>query len=54
MILPFGTAARKGRKEMKLTQIRGISEKRDKDLNKLNIYSTEDLVRFFPLDNLTL
>ena len=54
MILPFGTAARKGRKEMKLTQIRGISEKREKDLNKLNIFTAEDLVRFFPRDYLDL
>ena len=54
MILPFGAAARKGRKEMKLTQIRGISEKREKDLNKLNIFTAEDLVRFFPRDYLDL
>ena len=33
---------------MKLTDIRGISEKREKDLNKLNIFTPEDLVRDFP------
>ena len=33
---------------MKLTDIRGISEKREKDLNKQNIFTPEDLVRDFP------
>ena len=39
---------------MKLTDIRGISEKREKDLNKLNIFTPEDLVRDFPRDYLDL
>ena len=33
---------------MQLKELRGISEKREKDLNKLNIFSAEDLVRYFP------
>ncbi len=33
---------------MKLTDLRGISEKREKDLNKLNIFTAEELVRYFP------
>ncbi len=33
---------------MRLTDLRGISEKREKDLNKLNIFTPEDLVRYFP------
>ncbi len=33
---------------MQLTKLRGISEKREKDLNKLNIFTAEDLVRFYP------
>ena len=33
---------------MKLTSIRGISEKREKDLNKLNVFTAEELVRYFP------
>ena len=33
---------------MKLTDIKGISEKRAKDLNKANIFTAEDLVRFYP------
>ena len=33
---------------MRLTDLRGISEKREKDLNKLNIFTPEDLVRCFP------
>lgn len=33
---------------MKLTSIRSISEKREKDFNKLNISDTEGLVRYFP------
>ena len=36
------------RNRVKLTDIRGISEKREKDLNKLNIFTPEDLVRDFP------
>ncbi len=33
---------------MQLRKLRGISEKREKDLNKLNIFTAEDLVRHFP------
>lgn len=33
---------------MKLTSIRGISEVREKDLNKLNVFSVEDLPALFP------
>lgn len=33
---------------MKLTDLKGISEKREKDLNKLNIFTPEALVRYFP------
>ena len=33
---------------MQLKELRGISEKREKDLNKLNIFTAEDLVRHFP------
>ena len=33
---------------MQLKELRGISEKREKDLNKLNIFTAGDLVRYFP------
>ena len=33
---------------MELYKIRGINEKRVSELNKLGIYDTADLVRFFP------
>ena len=33
---------------LQLTKLRGISEKREKELNKLNIFTAEDLVRFYP------
>lgn len=33
---------------MELTKIRGISEKREEEFNKLGIFDTADLVRFFP------
>ena len=39
---------------MKLTQLRGISEKREKDLNKLNINEAEDLLKWFPRGYLDL
>jgi ATP-dependent DNA helicase RecG len=39
---------------MKLTDLRYVSEKREKDFNKLNIFSQEDLVRHFPRDFLDL
>ena len=33
---------------MELTKIRGINEKREQELNKLGIFDTADLVRYFP------
>lgn len=33
---------------MELTKIRGISEKREEDLNKLGVFDTADLIGFFP------
>ncbi len=39
---------------MKLTDLKFVSEKREKDFNKLNIYSQEDLVKHFPHDYLDL
>ncbi len=33
---------------MKLSSLRAIGEKREKDFNKLGIYEMEDLVRFYP------
>lgn len=39
---------------MQLTDLKFVSEKREKDLNKLNIYTVEELVRHFPRDYLDL
>ena len=39
---------------MKLTALKYVSEKREKDFNKLNIFTQEDLVRHFPRDYLDL
>lgn len=39
---------------MELSTLKYISEKREKDFNKLNIYSLEQLVRHFPRDYLDL
>ncbi len=39
---------------MELTKIRGISEKRQEELNKLGIFDTADMVRFFPRTYLDL
>lgn len=39
---------------MDLKKLRYVSEKREKDFNKLNIFSQEDLVRHFPRDYLDL
>ena len=39
---------------MKLTDLKFVSEKREADLNKLNIYTVEELVRHFPRDYLDL
>jgi ATP-dependent DNA helicase RecG len=33
---------------MKLSTLRSIGEKREKDFNKLGLYEVEDLVRFYP------
>ena len=33
---------------MRISQLRSIGEKREKDFNKLGIYEAEDLVRFYP------
>ncbi len=33
---------------MELSKIRGISEKRQEDLNKLGVFDTSDMTRFFP------
>ena len=33
---------------MKLSELRGVTEKRLKDLNKLQIFTPEDLVRYYP------
>ncbi len=33
---------------MQLTYIKNISEKREKELNKLNVFSTEDLINYYP------
>ena len=39
---------------MKLTAIRSISEKREKDFNKLGVFDAEDLVRYYPRTYLDL
>ncbi len=39
---------------MQLSSLKYISEKRERDFNKLNIYTVEDLVRHFPRDYLDL
>lgn len=39
---------------MLLTSVKGISDKRQKDFNKLNIFTAEDLIRFFPRNYLDL
>ncbi len=39
---------------MKLTELKYISEKREKDFNKLGVFSCEDLVRLYPRDYLDL
>ena len=33
---------------MKLTEVRGIGEKRAKDFKKIGVTTTEELVRYFP------
>ena len=33
---------------MELTKIKGVNEKREQDFNKLGIYDTADLIRYFP------
>lgn len=39
---------------MKLTELKYISEKREKDFNKLGVFTCEDLVRLYPRDFLDL
>ena len=39
---------------MRLTSLKFVSEKRERDFNKLNIYSAEDLARHFPRDYLDM
>ena len=39
---------------MKLTELKFISEKREKDFAKLGVYTCEDLVRLYPRDFLDL
>ncbi|MDE6105363.1 MAG: ATP-dependent DNA helicase RecG [Clostridia bacterium] len=39
---------------MQLTSLRFVSDKREKDFNKLNIYTVEELIRHFPRDYLDL
>ena len=39
---------------MNLTSLKFVSEKREKDFNKLNIYTVEELVRHYPRDYLDL
>ncbi|MGN0818638.1 MAG: ATP-dependent DNA helicase RecG [Candidatus Coproplasma sp.] len=39
---------------MELSQLKYVSEKREKDFNKLNIYTAEELLRHFPRDYLDL
>lgn len=39
---------------MQLTSLKFVSEKREKDFNKLNIYTAEELCRHFPRDYLDL
>ena len=40
--------------KMKLTELKFISEKREKDFNKLGVFTCEDLVRLYPRDFLDL
>ena len=35
---------------MKLTELKYISEKREKDFNRLGVFTAEDLVRLYPRD----
>ena len=39
---------------MELTELKYISEKRQKDFNKLGVYTCEELVRLYPRDFLDL
>ena len=39
---------------MQLTSLKFVSEKRERDFNKLNIYTCEELVRHYPRDYLDL
>ena len=35
-------------KRMEITKIKGINEKREKDFNKAGVFTTEDLIAYFP------
>ena len=39
---------------MKLTTLKFVSEKREKDFNKLNIHTVEELCRHYPRDYLDM
>ena len=39
---------------MELTSLKFVSDKREKDFNKLNIYTVEELAKHFPRDYLDL
>ena len=39
---------------MQLTSIKYVSDKREKDFNKMGVYTLEELVRHFPRDYLDL
>ena len=39
---------------MQLTSLKFVSDKREADFNKLNIYTAEELIRHFPRDYLDL
>lgn len=39
---------------MELNSLRYVSEKREREFNKLNIYTAEDLCRHFPRDYLDM
>ncbi len=54
---PLCFRKKRGKREeekLQLTDLKGISEKRAKDLNKLNLFTPEDLVRYFPRSYLDL
>ena len=46
--------AERRKREMQLSSIKNISEKREKDLNKLGVFSTADLINYYPRGYLDL